>query len=205
MMFNRLHYKGMKMFRVSQILLFSAGIAAAGCASGRKGAPAPADGADRIGEMPVVERMPTRGDGFMSGSGGGMGGAMAVMPKAVAYRMSGDYADRVPITLAPDGTLQSYPAPRDLSAASMPVELADGWWLDRRGVGTGSVFTRYTYSEYEALDRAPDPANLLESVIPGARVTVVMQLPLTLQDALADTSAVNAFIRSHALRPDASR
>lgn len=113
-------------------------------------------------------------------------------PKAVAYRMSGDYADNVPVTLAADGTIISYPAPGDLTDRSAPLPLADGWWLDRRGISANSVFTRYTYSKYRALPAAPPPDELKASVIPGARVTVTLQLPMTVAEATADTAAANA-------------
>lgn len=115
-------------------------------------------------------------------------------PKAVAYRMSGDYADNVPVTLAADGAIITYPAPTDLTDRSAPLPLADGWWLDRRGISANSVFTRYTYSEYRALPAAPTPAELKASVIPGARVTVTLQLPMTVAEATADTAAANAAI-----------
>lgn len=113
-------------------------------------------------------------------------------PKAVAYRMSGDYSDNVPVTLAADGAIISYPAPGDLTDRSAPLPLADGWWLDRRGISANSVFTRFTYSEYRALPAAPTPAELKASIIPGARVTVTLQLPMTVAEATADTAAVNA-------------
>ena len=113
-------------------------------------------------------------------------------PKAVAYRMSGDYADNVPVTLAADGVIISYPAPGDLTDRSAPLPLTDGWWLDRRGISANSVFTRYTYSEYRALPATPTPAELKASVIPGARVTVTLQLPMTVAEATADTAAANA-------------
>jgi len=132
------------------------------------------------------------------------GSAVRVMPKAVAYRMSGDYAANVPVNLGADGSLVSYPAPSDVSEASMPLPLADGWWLDRRGVGRNSVFTRYTYAEYSALKTVPSPAQLLASVIPGAAVTEVLSLPMTPGEAAADTAAVNDYIRVNApaIRPE---
>lgn len=117
------------------------------------------------------------------------------MPRAVAYRMSGDYADNVPVTLAADGSLQSYPAPSDIHESLRPIPLSGGWWLDRRGVSARSVFTRYTYAGYAALEEAPSPAQLLEAVIPGARVTSVVTLPMTTQEAVADTAAVNAALK----------
>lgn len=120
------------------------------------------------------------------------------MPKARAYRMNGDYADNVPVGTDGAGRIISFPAPTDVSAASKPVQLAGGWWLDRRGVGKHTAFTRFTYEEYAAMQQAPSVAQLKEAVIPGARVTVVAELPWTLQDAVADTAAVNSWLQSHA-------
>lgn len=119
--------------------------------------------------------------------------AMA-LPKARIYRMTGPYADNVPVTLGPDGQIVSYPAPTDISDAQRPLQLRDGWWLDRRGVGEGSVFTRYTYAEYAALKEAPSPEELKKAIIPGARVVDLTQLPITLEQALADTAAVGRYI-----------
>lgn len=119
----------------------------------------------------------------------------AALRHAVIFKMSGDYADNVPVALSPNGQLLSYPAPSDLSEGSLPVRLCDGWWLDRTGVSTATVFTRWSYSEYMALPQAPTPAELLESVIPGARVTEVETIDMPVRAAAADTAAVNAIIR----------
>lgn len=116
------------------------------------------------------------------------------LPKARIYRMTGPYADNVPITIGADGQVISYPAPTDISNAQRPLPLRDGWWLDRRGVGEGSVFTRYTYAEYAALKEAPSPEDLKKAVIPGARVVGVTVLPITLEQALSDTAAVERYI-----------
>lgn len=116
------------------------------------------------------------------------------MPRATVFRMSGDYADNVPVDIYPQGRLFSYPAPTDVSEASAPVPLAGGWWLDRRGVGEHTVFTRWTYGEYSALKETPSPREISAAVIPGARVTKVLHLDMTPQEAMADTAAVNAAI-----------
>lgn len=117
------------------------------------------------------------------------------IPRAVAYRTDGDYADRVPVTLTSTGTLASYPAPSDV-CGSEPLPLADGYLLDRRGVGENTVFTRYTYAGYCALSEAPSPEAIMGSIIPGAHVTAIVTLPMTLQEALADTAAVNRYLRN---------
>lgn len=110
----------------------------------------------------------------------------AVLPDATVFRMSGDYARNVAITLNADGTPAYYPAPTDLTPESAPLPLEDGWYLNRQGLGSNSVFTSYTFEEYMALPSAPTRQELLESIIPGARVTSFRVLPVKMSDALAD-------------------
>ena len=93
------------------------------------------------------------------------------------YKTDGDYADRVPVTLDSQRRgLLSYPAPSDL-AGTAPVSLSDGFLLDRRGVSGNTAFTRWTYQEYAAMESAPAPAEIMEAIIPGARVTEIYQMP----------------------------
>ena len=115
----------------------------------------------------------------------------AALPNACIYRTSIDVDAYVPVTVNPvDGTLVSYPAPTDITGASMPVVLKDGWLLDRRGISPNTRFVRYTYSQYHDLSEAPSPAKLLESIIPDARVTEIVELPYkigTVTPAQADS------------------
>ncbi len=107
--------------------------------------------------------------------GGGRPASMVAMTHI--YKTSGDYADRVPVTLNAAGTeVVSFPSPSDLIDAT-PVRLADGYLLDRRGVGVNTAFTRYTYAEYGKLSQPPTPDELLKSVIPGAKVTEIVEMP----------------------------
>lgn len=102
----------------------------------------------------------------------------AALPQAHIYRTNVDVDANVPVTINPaDGTLISYPAPGDINGATMPVVLRDGWLLDRRGVSANTRFLRYTYSQYAALLEAPSPAELLEAILPDARVTEIVALP----------------------------
>lgn len=126
-----------------------------------------------------------------------LGGTPADIPHATLYRMSGDYADHVAVTLGPDGTLQSYPAPSDIYEGCTPLPVGDGLWLDRRGISARSVFTRYTFAQYAALGEAPSPQTLLDSIIPGARVTAVYTLDITAAEAAADPAAVREYVRTH--------
>lgn len=119
-----------------------------------------------------------------------LGGTPADMPRAVVYRMSGDYSQNVPVNLGPDGNITSYPAPSDLRGAA-PVAVGHGLWLDRRGVGPRSVFTRYTYREYMNLPEAPSPQQLRDAIIPGAHITSVYTLPMA---AGADSAEVAGYI-----------
>lgn len=120
-------------------------------------------------------------------------GSHAVMPKARIYRTNGDYRDKVPVSLdASRSTVVSYPAPTDLSA--LPVQLADGYLLDLRGIGPNTAFTNYTYAEYSALEEAPSASQIKEALIPGARITEIVELTMTASEAAADTAACNRLI-----------
>ncbi len=125
------------------------------------------------------------------------GGKHMFLPCAQVYRTNGDYSDNVPIQVSADGkNVISYPAPTDLRESTTPLPLADGWLLDRRGIGENTRFTRYTYAQYMALKEPPTIAELLKAVIPTACITELYSLPCTTQEALADTAAVNRMIRS---------
>lgn len=124
-----------------------------------------------------------------------IGSKTMAMPGAVAYRTNGDYAPNVAIRLGKDGMPVYYPAPTDVTDQSSALPLTDGWYLDRcGGIGTGTVFLRTTYSQYAALDSTPGIKWLLAEIIPGAKVTAMRRLPLTLPQALADTAAVNRLL-----------
>lgn len=103
----------------------------------------------------------------------------AEIPKVRIYKTNGDYYDKVPVTLNASRTaLLSFPAPTDLSG-SEPVKLDDGFLLDRRGITPSTAFTRWTYAEYSALPSAPSPKEIMENLIPDARVTSLYEMPFT--------------------------
>ena len=111
-------------------------------------------------------------------------GVVGMVPDATAFRMSGDYANNVAITLTPDGEIMYYPAPSDISADSEPIGLGDGWWLNTQGFGQNTVFTKYTFAEYASLPQAPSLTQLKQSIIPGAKVTEFVKLPIKLNQAV---------------------
>lgn len=112
-----------------------------------------------------------------------IGGSVSALPQAVAYRTNGDYRLNVPLQMDAEGNIVSYPAPADVCNHE-PLEMSDGWLLDRRGVNLRSVFTRYTYAEYCALPQAPSPDSLRAAIIPGARVIELRRLSLPLTEAI---------------------
>lgn len=125
----------------------------------------------------------------------------AVGPKAAAYvlraqiyKTSLPVANQVPFQMSDSGEVLSYPDPSDVEG-HQPIELTDGWLLDRRGVGSNSAFTSYTYADYSALKSAPSAQELVKAVVPG-KVVRIVRLPMTPSEAAADTAAVNALIRS---------
>lgn len=123
--------------------------------------------------------------------------AVSALPKARIYLMSGDYRNNVPLNLNASGEVVSFPAPTDIRVDNLPIQLADGYLLDTRGINENSVFMRYTYADYSALRSAPTVAELKKAIIPGARVTKVITLPMTLQQARADIPAVNSWIKKN--------
>ncbi|MCF0213682.1 MAG: hypothetical protein HUK13_09775 [Muribaculaceae bacterium] len=119
------------------------------------------------------------------------------IPKARIFTLNGDYADHVPVGMNPDHTvITSFPAPTDINANSAPIPLANGFYLDRRGVSYDSGFTRWTYDQYAKLPQVPSMQQLMLSVIPEARVTRIVELPITTQKAIRDTAAINEIIRN---------
>lgn len=168
--------------KISSLTLAAAGaIIASGCHAAKQGTGSTGSPAESVSPSLVLSPQTV--------PAGSVRQAPAVIPKAVAYRMSGPYADNVPVNVDAAGEIVSYPAPSDLGPDSAPVDLGDGWWLDRRGVSTGSVFTRYTYGEYRSLAAPPSLAELKSAIIPGARVTEAVALPMTLPEAEADQQA----------------
>lgn len=88
------------------------------------------------------------------------------LPHVYIYKTTADYSDLVPVTMNPERTrIISYPAKSDIHPSAKPVPLADGWYLDRRGIGPNTVFTDYTYEEYSCLEKTPTASQLMEHII----------------------------------------
>lgn len=88
------------------------------------------------------------------------------LPHVRIYKTKADYSDLVPVTMNSERTqITSYPAKSDIRPSAKPVPLADGWYLDRRGIGPNTVFTDYTYEQYAALEKTPSVSELMEHII----------------------------------------
>lgn len=122
------------------------------------------------------------------------GPTQSFLPNATAFRMSGDYSNNVAVTLSADGELLYFPSPSDITADSKPIKLDDGWWLNCQGLGPNSVFTKYTFAEYASLDVVPTPEQLKMDIIPGAKVTDFIELPMKQGEAISDLNAVKAYV-----------
>lgn len=118
------------------------------------------------------------------------------MPKATAFKMTGDYANNVAVTIGSNGELTYYPAPSDITNASAPTSIADGWYLNNQGLSANSVFTKYTYEEYSKLPSVPSQEELKAAIIPGARVADMIQLPYTIGDAKNNLQGIKEYIKN---------
>ncbi|MFG6382029.1 MAG: hypothetical protein K1V87_08010 [Muribaculum sp.] len=120
-----------------------------------------------------------------------------ILPRAVVYKTNGDFDDLVPITLSADKqAITSYPAPSDITPSQKPVKLADGYLLDRRGININTAFTRYTYAEYASMKTAPSIDTLKAAIMPDAKVTRLVILPMTLNEAINDPAKCDSIIKT---------
>lgn len=117
-----------------------------------------------------------------------------MIPKASAFRMSGDYANHVAVTFGANGELIYYPAPSDITKSSQPVSLGNGWWLNTQGISANSVFTKWTFDEYKELKNVPTAEEIREAVIPGARVTEMRKLNFGINEARSHIDEIKAML-----------
>lgn len=141
------------------------------------------------GNQPVEMAVPVRGSKPLGQ------GQVNALPKATVFKMNGDYADKVAITLNSNGDVTYFPAPSDISQSVMPVKLDDGWYLNRQGLGINSVFLKYSFKEYSELPKVPTIAELKEAIIPGSRVTEIVQLPYNINQANDKIPEIKEFLK----------
>ncbi|MCM1331975.1 MAG: hypothetical protein NC248_05135 [Bacteroides sp.] len=170
----------MKAYSITSIAIAAAALCAAACSSTKNST----ETQSPIAAPQIVTKSPTGGN------------PSSAVPKAVVYRTNGDFIHNVPITLSVDRkNIVSYPAPTDLSENSLPVELADGYLLDRRGINANTAFTIYTYKEYSEMENAPSLKELKDAIIGGAEVVEIIVLPMTLSQALDNIPECNTLVK----------
>lgn len=116
------------------------------------------------------------------------------IPKATAFRMNGDYANNVAITLNGNNIVY-FPAPTDITENSRPISLGNGWWLNRQGISQNSVFTKYTFEEYSKLKKVPSIEELKAAIIPGAHVTDMYTLPCSINEASSKLPEIRKILK----------
>lgn len=88
--------------------------------------------------------------------------------RTIVYKTKSDVHALVPVTMNNDKTeIVAYPAPTDLfrnGKPAYPVQLAQGYWLDNRGVGLNSVFIGVTYDKYMQLSKAPTLQEIMKMI-----------------------------------------
>lgn len=88
------------------------------------------------------------------------------------YQTKADYHRFVPIALSDDRkSVVSYPDPSDVRYGIPPEKLAQGYWLDTRGIGLLVAYTNYTYKEYAALSAPPSMDTLMARLVDTDPIT----------------------------------
>ena len=124
--------------------------------------------------------------------------AMALAP-IIIYKTRGDYRNLVPITLSADKKyVVARPAPSDLRRGDgfcTPVELADGYLLDRRGIGPTTAFVEYTYEQYFAIKGIPSQSDLLQRIVDADPFTELYRCDRSRCNP-NDIKSMNAYIKA---------
>lgn len=119
---------------------------------------------------------------------------VSVVLKASVFKMNGDYANNVAVAVDGNGKLTYFPDPSDINQSSCPVEVGDGWWLNRQGIGKGYKFTRYTFEEYSRLEKVPTVTELLDAIIPGAEVTELRTFDIPASEAMDRLTEIKSLL-----------
>lgn len=97
------------------------------------------------------------------------GQTVSMVQPLIVYKTTADYRHNTPITLDQEGTaVAGYPAPRDLLKGTelrTPLPLADGYLMDRRGIGPSTAFISLTYQQYANLQTTPTSEELSKLIV----------------------------------------
>ena len=90
-------------------------------------------------------------------------------PPVIVYKTKDNYNNLVPVILSEDKSeIVSYPHPSDISVGgnfTVPLNLNNGYLLDRRGIGKNTAFLKLSYEEYSKLDSLPALKELYNLII----------------------------------------
>lgn len=90
-------------------------------------------------------------------------------PPVIIYKTKSDYRDKVAVTLTEDKSkLSSFPAPSDViqqGELALPIGLADGFLLDKRGINEQVAFLSMTYADYSQLAKTPAASQLMDMIL----------------------------------------
>lgn len=93
---------------------------------------------------------------------------VAIKEQAVVYKTKADYSKLVPVLLSTDKKeIVGYPAPNDIfrnGNLALPTALANGYYLDNRGINANTAFLNITYDEYSKLKTAPSLQELYNKI-----------------------------------------
>jgi hypothetical protein len=96
-------------------------------------------------------------------------------PPVIIYKTKEDYSDKVPVTLSDDKSkIISYPDARDLirnGKLTLPVELHDGFLLDKRGIDQNVAFLAISYGTFTRAMRVYTVDQLFEMILDNDPLT----------------------------------
>jgi hypothetical protein len=92
-----------------------------------------------------------------------------MLAQTIIYKTKKDFSQLVPVQMNKERTkIVAYPSPKDLMKSGelqTPIVLDKGYYLDRRGVNTNTVFINMTYEAYAALKKAPPVSEMKELIV----------------------------------------
>ena len=91
------------------------------------------------------------------------------LPPCIIYKTKADYSTLVPVILSDDKMkISSYPDVTDIQKQGKnvyPVELANGFLLDNRGIGPNVAFLDITYDDYLKYTATPPAEELFKQIL----------------------------------------
>ncbi len=97
------------------------------------------------------------------------GTVVQAIPPLIIYKTKNDYSDKVPVILSEDKSkITSYPAASDLirnGELTLPVELHDGFLLDKRGINQNVAFLDISYGTFTKAMRVYTVQQLYDMII----------------------------------------